>query len=106
VLRSETEQGGFYPVVRFEAVGQGIVRFTDRSGSVQQEFQVGQTVEVLYPLYEPEKARIFTPQRLWFAPLVMTSAGILPLIVGGLVAFFTERKHRAANVPNRLQQKD
>jgi hypothetical protein len=47
---------------------------------------------VLYPPYEPEKARIFTPQRFWFAPLVMTSAGLLPLIIGLLAVWFTERK--------------
>ncbi|MCU0426402.1 MAG: DUF3592 domain-containing protein [Candidatus Kapabacteria bacterium] len=92
VIRSQEAQGGYYPVVRFEAVGQGIMRFTDRSGSYQAEFQDGQEVEVIYQQYEPEKARIYTPQRLWFAPVLMASAGLLPLVIGVLVAWFTERK--------------
>lgn len=94
VLRTELTDGGYYPLIRFEAPGQGIMRFTDRSGSYQQEFQEGQPVEVLYPQYEPEKARVFTPLRFWFAPLVMTSAGVLPLLLGVLTAWFTERKKR------------
>ena len=92
VIRSQEAQGGFYPVVRFEAVGQGIMRFTDRSGSYQPEFQDGEEVEVLYQQYEPEKARLYTPQRLWFAPVLMASAGLLPLVIGVLVTWFTERK--------------
>ena len=92
VVRSHLEQGGYYPIVRFETTEQGIIRFTDRSGYFQPEFQDGQQVEVLYPPYEPEKARIFTPQRFWFAPLVMTTAGVLPLVIGLLAVWFTERK--------------
>jgi hypothetical protein len=94
VLRTELTDGGYYPLIRFEAAGQGIMRFTDRSGSHKQEFQEGEQVVVLYPPYEPEKARVFTPQRFWFAPVVMTSAGLLPLLLGALTAWFTERKKR------------
>lgn len=93
VVRTDVADGGYYPLVRFEAQGQGIMRFTDRSGSYQPEFQEGQQVEILYPPYEPEKARIFTPQRFWFSSVVMTSAGILPLLLGLIVTWFTERKN-------------
>jgi hypothetical protein len=92
VVRTIQSEGGFFPMVRIETT-QGTVRFTDRSGSHQPEFKDGEELDVFFPQYEPEKARIYSWRRVWFAPTLTTSAGLLPLFLGIIVAFFTERKH-------------
>jgi Protein of unknown function (DUF3592) len=90
VVRTIQNEGGFFPVVRIET-SQGTVRFTDRSGSYQPEFREGEELEVFFPQYEPEKARIYSWKRVWFTPALTTAAGLLPMLIGVLVAFFTER---------------
>ncbi|MCS6807373.1 MAG: DUF3592 domain-containing protein [Bacteroidota bacterium] len=94
VVRFQQSEGAVYPVVRFEAVGQGIMRFTDHAGSRTPEFYEGQQVPVLYQRYEPEKARIYTLQRLWLAPVLTTSVGIVPLVLGGIIVWLMERRNR------------
>jgi hypothetical protein len=96
VIRTIQSEGGFYPMVRIET-SQGTVRFTDRSGSYQAEFRDGDQLDVFFPQYEPEKARIYSWKRVWFAPLLTTAAGLLPLFLGVMIAFFMERKREFSN---------
>jgi hypothetical protein len=54
-------------------------------------------VDIVFPQYQPQKARIYSWKRVWFIPTLITVSGTVPLLLGVLVAFFTERKQRVAD---------
>lgn len=94
-LRKDGER--ILPVVRFAAQGYGIMRVSIAAQDIAlgaEEYREGQTVAVLYPAFAPEKARLYAPRHFWLAPSLTTAAGILPLLVGGIVAWFVARKER------------
>lgn len=93
VLKTIQIEGGYFPMVRLET-NQGTVRFTDRSGAQQPEFRDGEDVEIVFPQYQPQQARIYSWKRVWLIPTMITVGGILPLVIGCLAAVWAERKYK------------
>ncbi|TAE30984.1 MAG: DUF3592 domain-containing protein [Candidatus Kapaibacterium sp.] len=97
VIKTVQIEGGFFPMVRLETT-QGPVRFTDRSGSQQQEFRDGEDIDVVFPQYEPQKGRIYSWKRVWLIPTLTMLGGALPLVLGLLTVVLTERKRNLYKV--------
>jgi len=70
------------PLVEFETKEGQILRFADGIGTIPPEYEVGENVPVLYDPAEPEKARVYSWKRIWFAPLFISAIGLLPILVG------------------------
>ena len=81
VYSSDSESGGYTPVFRFRTLeGQEI----EVSGSLRSnppQFQVGQTIDVLYNPDNPQKARIKKWMNLYFVSALL---GFLGLVFGGI----------------------
>jgi Protein of unknown function (DUF3592) len=73
--------GAYYPQVEFETL-QGLkVRFTDGAGSLPADYDIGDRVKVLYNPRNAKEARISSWKRLWLVPTILTTVGLLPLVV-------------------------
>ena len=84
--------GGYIPVVLFYNDNGEKVRFTDQSyASYPPDFEIGESVPVLYDLIEPHQARIATWERLWLGSLIWGLSGLFPIATGFLIAYFTFR---------------
>jgi len=90
VVRSVQTDGSYHALVRF-ITSQGVMRFTDRFGAEQPEFQDGASVPVFFSQYEPEKARIYSWKRVWFVPVLLALSGLLPLLAGIGIVWLYER---------------
>jgi hypothetical protein len=91
IVRSVQTDGTYHALVRF-VTSQGVMRFTDRFGAEQPEFQDGASVPVFFSQYEPEKARIYSWKRVWFVPVLLALSGLLPLLAGIGIVWLYERK--------------
>ena len=97
VWRAFAEGGAAYvPVIEFRARDGQAVRFTDGIGTVPPEYEVGAEVEVLYDPEDVRDTRIQSWKRLWFGPTLITSIGVLPLLVGAGLAWLTLRRAAAS----------
>lgn len=91
--RAFAEGGAAYvPLVEFQAADGQVVRFTDSVGTIPPEFEQGEHVTVLYNPQDPENARLSTWKRIWFAPTLITSIGLIPLLVGLAIAWLLNRR--------------
>lgn len=80
-VQDGTESGAYYPVVAFTPMNGASVRFTDGAGSLPPDYEVGESVPVLYDPANPQKARLNTWKRVWFVPILLMSVGGLPFLV-------------------------
>lgn len=59
--------------------------FTDGVGSIPPDYEVGEQVTVLYDPQGEQAPRIKSFKRIWFAPLLIASIGLLPVLVVAIV---------------------
>jgi hypothetical protein len=82
----------YVPVVDFETRDGEVVRFQDGIGSIPPDYQVGAEVTVLYDPDDVQNARVTSWKRLWLAPTLITSVGLLPILVTVAVVLVVARK--------------
>jgi len=93
------EEGAYYPVVDFATSTGERVRFTDGSGSLPPDYEVGAAVPVLYNPADPHDARLNTWKRIWFVPTLLMGIGGLPFLVfAGWVFVSSWKSLRGINV--------
>lgn len=80
-VQDGVESGAYFPVVSFIPVDGAPVRFTDGVGSLPPDYEVGESVPVLYDPADPQKARLNSWKRVWFVPTLLMSIGGLPFLV-------------------------
>jgi hypothetical protein len=72
----------YHPVVRFPLPDGEMVQFTSQIGSTPPEFQVGQSVKVLYHPAQPQSARIQGFWELWGQATFCAGLGVILLFFG------------------------
>lgn len=78
--QSTSENGGaYYPIIEFKPLDGPTTRFTDGIGSLPPDYEVGETIEILYNPQDVRQARINSWKRLWFAPTLLIAIGLLPI---------------------------
>jgi hypothetical protein len=94
-------QGGaaFVPVVDFQTLEGETVRFTDGIGSIPPDYEVGSEVRVLYDPDDIHSARVVSWKRLWLAPTLITSVGLLPVLIACAVMLIVGRKAMVGRRP-------
>jgi hypothetical protein len=92
IWRPFAEGGAAYvPVVEFQTRDEQVVRFTDGIGTYPPEYEVGAQVSVLYDPADVQNARVNSWKRMWFGPTLITSIGVLPILIGVGVAWGMRR---------------
>jgi hypothetical protein len=76
-----TLSGAYYPVVEFRQANGTLVRFNDGVGSLPPDYAVGSQVPLVYNPLNPQDARIYTWKRIWFAPTLFITIGLLPSFI-------------------------
>jgi hypothetical protein len=75
----------YAPVVTFEVRDRGVVRFTDPIYTSPKGYDVGQQVEVLYHWHDHSRARLASPFRLYFLPVLLGFLGFVFTSVGAII---------------------
>jgi len=91
----------YVPRVAFETPDGERVVFLDGIGTVPAEFQVGETVEVLYDPADPDSARIRTWGRIWLGPVLLVALGAAPLLVAFIVTLLLRLRPWRVSAPRR-----
>lgn len=73
--------GSYLPQVEFALPDGNKIRFTDKVGSLPPDYEIGETVQIIYQPENPANACINSWKRIWLAPVILMSVGILPLII-------------------------
>lgn len=73
--------GGYSPVYQFKTITGKIVTVQDSLSSSPPQFEVGQTIDVLYDPENPQSARIKKWMNLYFVTLLLCGMGF---IFGGI----------------------
>jgi len=81
VYSSDSDSSGYTPVFRFRTLEGQEVEVSGNLRTNPPQFQVGQTIEVLYDPENPQKARIKKWMNLYFVPALL---GFLGLVFGGI----------------------
>lgn len=81
--RISGQRGYLYcPQVEFVIPNGQTINFQSEVGSQPPAYNVGQTVQVVYQMANPNKAEIDSVMELWFTPGCMSLMGLLFLFVG------------------------
>jgi hypothetical protein len=81
------ESASYHPIVRFSTREGETVEYEDSLGTNPARYDEGDSVPVKYDPSRPQKARISTGFRLWFAPVLVGGIGAVVLVIGaGLLA--------------------
>lgn len=81
--RIQGKSGYLYcPQVEFAIPSGQIIKFQSELGSQPPAYNVGQQVEVVYTVTNPNKAEIDSMMALWFAPGCMSLMGLAFLFLG------------------------
>lgn len=81
VYSRDSESSGYTPVFRFRTLEGQDVEVSGNLRSNPPQFQVGQTIDVLYDPENPQKARIKKWMNLYFVSALL---GFLGLVFGGI----------------------
>lgn len=73
--------GAYQPEVEFLLPTGDKARFTDGIGSLPPDYETGEKVEVVYDPNNPQKARINSLKRIWFAPVLFMAIGLVPFTI-------------------------
>ena len=60
------------------------IHFTDTIGSLPPDYKVGTRLDVIYEPANPHNARVNSWKRIWLAPLILMSVGLLPIVIGAI----------------------
>jgi hypothetical protein len=91
VVVARATGGSYAPVVDFQTMEAGTVRFTDGVGSIPPDYEVGAEVKVLYDPDDVHNAQIVSWKGLWLGPTLLIGAGLLPMLIGALVLWLVAR---------------
>jgi Protein of unknown function (DUF3592) len=81
--RIQGKSGYLYcPQVEFQIPNEQTIKFQSETGSQPPAYNVGQQVEVVYQIANPNKAEIDSMMALWFAPGCMLLMGLGFLLMG------------------------
>ncbi len=83
--------GSYAPVVEFQTIEAGTVRFTDHVGTIPPEYEVGAKVKVLYDPNDVHHAQLVSWERLWLGPTLLICAGLLPVLIAAVVLWLVGR---------------
>jgi Protein of unknown function (DUF3592) len=84
---SGSEGGTVYkPVVSYQTYEGETRQFVDSIATNPPGFEVGETVPVAYVPGDPGRAKITKPFRLWFVAGLLSSMGLLFLVLGVVLA--------------------
>ena len=92
VVVARATGASYAPVVDFRTQDGEMVRFTDGVGTIPPDYEVGAEVKVLYDPDDVHSARVASWKRLWLAPTLITTVGLLPILVGVLVVWVVGRR--------------
>jgi len=81
----------YSPVVDFRTMEGVTARFTDSTGIIPPEYEVGTKVQVLYDPNDAHNARIVSWERLWLGPTLLIGSGLLPVLIAALVLWLIGR---------------
>ena len=73
----------YYPHVRFVTESGDAIEFTSSIGARPPDFDVGESVSVLYDPAFPGNARIDSFFQLWFSTLIFAGMGVVFAAIGG-----------------------
>lgn len=77
--------GSYLPQVEFTTTNGKNIRFTDQIGSLPPDYEIGSKVQIIYQPANPTNARIHSLKRLWLAPTIFMTVGLLPMIIGLII---------------------
>ena len=81
--RIQGQRGYLYcPQVEFQIPNSQTIKFQSEVGSQPPAYNVGQQVQVVYQIANPNKAEIDSVMALWFAPGCMSLMGLGFLLMG------------------------
>lgn len=87
--RIQGKSGYLYcPQVEFAIPNGQTIKFQSEVGSQPPAYKVGQQVEVVYQITDPQKAEINSAMALWFAPGCMLLMGLLFSVLGTILFGF------------------
>ncbi|QIP17430.1 DUF3592 domain-containing protein [Spirosoma aureum] len=78
----------YYPVVQFSGPSGQSITFRSSVGSSSPDYQIGESVSVLYDRQNPDSARVDAFMSIWLVPLVLGVLGIVFMIAGLSLSFF------------------
>jgi cytochrome c oxidase assembly protein Cox11 len=85
------ETANFYPVVEFKTQTGEVFRFEGKTSGPENEYKIGEQVEILYDPQDPQGAMINSWKELWFPSIAMMIIGGGMLVLGiassGIVLF-------------------
>lgn len=76
-----------YPQVEFTPADGRPRRFQGSTGSSSPDYQVGQSVDVIYHREDPDQAQLADFSQFWLGPVVITIFGLF-FLAGGVGGFF------------------
>ena len=91
VVVARATGGSYAPVVDFQSLEAGAVRFTDGVGTIPPDYEVGAEVKVLYDPDDVHSARVVSWKRLWLGPTLLICAGLLPVLIAAVVRWLVGR---------------
>lgn len=91
--------GAYIPSIRFVTEQGDEIIFTDGVGTDPPEYEIGDTVDILYDPQNQQHARINSWKRLWLPPSIWGTVGLLPIIVLLFINWQIERQTRAGIAP-------
>ncbi len=95
LIRSRSSDSVTYaPVVKFKTQDGQSIEFTSSSGSNPPSYSTGETVEVLYQIGAPNKARINGFFDLWGGAIILAGLGAVFFIIGFSILIFTHLKNK------------
>jgi len=98
LVRQDTHQGTYFaPVFAFVDANGKEIKVYSKTGSYSPVANVGDNIDVLYELDNPQGAKEKTFINLWGLSLIPAGLGVFYFILFGIVAYFTGRKLRIAN---------
>ena len=92
VVVARATGASYSPVVDFRTMDGETVRFTDSTGTVPPEYEVGGKVKVLYDPHDSRKAQIVSWERLWLGPTLLICSGLLPALIAAVVLWLAGRR--------------
>jgi Protein of unknown function (DUF3592) len=87
-IRKDDGHNTYRPVVRFTTAGGRDITYEESFSSNPAPYDVGASVEVLYPADDPDSARIKSFGSLWLGPTILGGMGLVFASIGvGYVLF-------------------
>jgi len=94
VISRSSDSISYRPVIRFVSQDGQAVEFTSSVGSSRRTYSVNDTVEVLYPPFNVQEAKINRFFELWGAFMVMLIMGTVFLSIGVLIFLIARLRNR------------